>query len=95
MKAVEVDLEDVIYLRLRVIARLRGTTVTSMFTEHAYQLTHIDPDTDIVLQLWAEGLSDSEMGARLEWTNERVKRHRSALKLPANRRTWINERKAS
>lgn len=93
MKLIEVQLPDLTYTRLSVIAKFRGTTVTNMLVELGHQVAHIDPDADAVLDLWARGLADAEIAAHLGWTNQKVAIHRRRLQLPANPRRWINGRK--
>lgn len=92
-KLIQFELPESVYARLNALAHLRGTTTTALLSESAYEAAKAV--TDPVVVLWAQGLPDAEVAARLGWTNTRVKRRRARLNLPANRRTWTTERKAS
>lgn len=82
---VDLELSQIVYLRLGVLAQLRGQTVTDMVIEHTYRLAHVSDEKNAVLDLWAQGRTDKQMAAELGWLVSRVAKHRRGLSLLPNR----------
>ena len=81
---VELELSQIVYLRLRVLAQLRAQTVTALVVEHTYRLAHINDQKNAVLELWSQGRTDKQMAAELGWLVARVAKHRRGLNLLPN-----------
>lgn len=82
---VKLELSQIVYLRLRVLAQLRGQTVTDLVGEHIYRLAHVSDEKNAVLDLWSKGRTDKEMAAELRWLVARVAKHRRGLNLLPNK----------
>lgn len=82
---VELHVSQLVFLRLRVLAQLRGQTVADLVTEHIYRLAHMSDEKNAVLDLWSRGLTDKEMAAELGWLLNRVAKHRRGLNLLPNK----------
>lgn len=84
----EIDLPDRVWGHLVSKADAQGITSRELVTAALEGLVPAVSGRDTLSQLWAEGMSDAEIGSVLGWTNEAVARVRRRKGLPANKRVW-------